>query len=536
MEPTYQQKQQQKQQQRSDPPSVTAPPAQNMTPHQIQFLQKQGFPKGMIHALGHQRQSFPLRVWILDNSLYMKVKDAHILRGNNFQNVDASRWEELQDTVAYHAQMSATFSLPIRFAMLNDPQSGLPQYFTLHQTGNMAQEQQTLQNVMNHSKTAGPTLLTEQLKILRQYIVSIAPQLRAKQQTVPIILATQGLPTDANGVSSPQVLQEFILTLRSFESLPIWVVLRLCTDDEKAFEFFNSVDHQLQLPCDVLDDFYGEALEIYLRNPWLTYGMPLHRYRETGFHVRALDALDERALTLPELRQFIHFLFVDTADPAKAALMVPDPVVDWNGFVNVIHTLQAREQLQWNPVAKQVTPWINITRLQEIYGRQSSSTRSMPYTSSSNAYPSAQAQQQTQQPQPPQQQHKSSAPRATPASPAVAPIKDLGQLEQAISMRWAKLPPSYKVNKPIAELLGTVNTTFPLVDEHDYFLPDNSPPFCQQALSSGGQAVLKRAVRKMKFFLHPDKLPKDFNEQQLLLCKTLWDITAEAWDAHGDKN
>jgi hypothetical protein len=74
--------------------------------------------------------------------------------------------------------------------------------------------------------------------------------------------------------------------------------------------------------------------------------------------------------------------------------------------------------------------------------------------------------------------------------------------------------------------------TFPLVDAHDYFLPEKSPPMSQQALASGDEAVLKRAVRKMKFFLHPDKLPKDFNRQQLLLCKTLWDTTAEAWETH----
>lgn len=39
------------------------------------------------------------------------------------------------------------------------------------------------------------------------------------------------------------------------------------------------------------------------------------------------------------------------------------------------------------------------------------------------------------------------------------------------------------------------------------------------------------AVRKMKFFLHPDKLPHDLTEQQALLCRTLWDVITEAWDA-----
>jgi hypothetical protein len=35
----------------------------------------------------------------------------------------------------------------------------------------------------------------------------------------------------------------------------------------------------------------------------------------------------------------------------------------------------------------------------------------------------------------------------------------------------------------------------------------------------------------MKFFLHPDKLPNDFSEKQTLLCKTIWDVTADAMEA-----
>ena len=48
--------------------------------------------------------------------------------------------------------------------------------------------------------------------------------------------------------------------LHSFESLPVSITLQLCTDDEKAIDFYNSVDKRLKL--DVLDDFYGEALEM----------------------------------------------------------------------------------------------------------------------------------------------------------------------------------------------------------------------------------------------------------------------------------
>jgi len=36
-----------------------------------------------------------------------------------------------------------------------------------------------------------------------------------------------------------------------------------------------------------------------------------------------------------------------------------------------------------------------------------------------------------------------------------------------------------------------------------------------------------KAVRKAKFFLHPDKLPKDLTDNQSTLFKTLWDVIHE---------
>jgi hypothetical protein len=60
---------------------------------------------------------------------------------------------------------------------------------------------------------------------------------------------------------------------------------------------------------DVLDDFCGEAAEIYEHNPWMNYGLPLHRLREMGFHDRVLDMIDERPLTRGEIRDFCLLLF-----------------------------------------------------------------------------------------------------------------------------------------------------------------------------------------------------------------------------------
>jgi hypothetical protein len=483
----------------------------------VQFLKNEGFTMGMIKALNIQRQSFPLRVWILDNSSAMTAHDAKVLLRGNYGNMDnVSRWEELKDCVKFHANVAARLLLPTRFALLNAPQHGLPQYFSLAQGGNVGQEQQIIQSILTHVVPNGPSPLTEQLQILYSYIASIAPQLRTKHQTVPIVLTTQGLPTNAASETSSYVIQEFVQSLRSFETLPVSIVLRLCTDDEKVIDFYNSLDRQLKL--DVLDDYYGEALEAYLRNPWLTYGVALHRYREMGFRVPVLDILDERSLTVHELRELCLFLFDEST--------LPDPGVDWDSFVQSIVRCMSWEQSQWNPIKKSLSSWIDIVQLNQVYSPgQSQRSQNHPTASFSNSSSTA-------SPATPWSFQNATASTKTIPTPQTQPVLNTTDLVKAIEMNWAKLPPNFATTKPLVDLLSSVDVTFQLVDNHEHF-STKFHPFSAPALTSGGNDVVKRAVRKMRFFLHPDRLPKDFNEQQAVLCRTLWDTISDSWDSVG---
>ena len=111
---------------------------------------------------------------------------------------------------------------------------------------------------------------------------------------------------------------------------------------------------------DVLDDFCGEAYEIYQHNPWLNYCLPLHRLREMGFHDRVLDMIDERRLTSSEVRDFCLLLFENDG--------MPDPDIEWDDFWIYVKDMLDQEDLQWNPITKTMEPWIDMEILNRMYG------------------------------------------------------------------------------------------------------------------------------------------------------------------------
>jgi hypothetical protein len=96
--------------------------------------------------------------------------------------------------------------------------------------------------------------------------------------------------------------------MRPLRHLPVWLVVRLCTDDSTIADFWNDIDKVLELNMDVLDDMASEAKEIEAHNSWLTYGEPLHRLREFGVTVKEFDLLDEAPLPFEQLRKVCQIM------------------------------------------------------------------------------------------------------------------------------------------------------------------------------------------------------------------------------------
>jgi len=349
---------------------------------QIQQLTKQGYTRGLSTSLAQTIKNFPLRIWVVDNSGSMQKTDGHRFvetkRTQDVKVVDCSRWNEIKDCIEYHAQMAAALEAPTTFRMLNDPACGpnSQQFGVAENSLDARVLQEEVDRAITIMKTAQPggvTPLIQHIEEIRQSVKELEPQLRADGCRVAIILATDGLPTDSRGYGGAAIQQQFVEALRGLEGLPVWVVVRLCTDEENVVEFYNDLDGQLELSLEVLDDFLEEAKEVHEHNPWLNYALPLHRLRELGYHHRIFDMMDERPFTHEELREYCSLLLIDKSPSDE----LPDPSADWKEFSKTVKNLLARQEGQWNPIKKKVTPWIDVKKMDKMYSGKKFSLSSL---------------------------------------------------------------------------------------------------------------------------------------------------------------
>jgi hypothetical protein len=352
--------------------SVTLPISKaknDMSERATRLLIDQGFSRGLAAALAINTIAFPLRIWVIDNSGSMASNDGSRLvetsKKNHMQYVQCTRWNELQETVKYHAEMAALLKAPTVFRLLNDPGAiHGPQQFSVAKGGD-DQIQEDLQIAFKcmDSAPTGLTPLTQHVQEIRQNIVELQPELQRNGTKVAIVLATDGLPTSSDHRQSSSAELEFVQALKLLEGLPVWVVIRLCTDDESVVEFYNDLDSQLEYSLEVLDDFENEAKEIYKYNKFLNYALPLHRCREMGYNHRIFDFLDERELSKDELVDLFVLLFGQ-----EQMAGVPSPHADWKGFCLAIKRIADKEEWHWNPMKRKVQPWVDVKKLHKAYG------------------------------------------------------------------------------------------------------------------------------------------------------------------------
>jgi hypothetical protein len=105
-------------------------------------------------------------------------------------------------------------------------------------------------------------------------------------------------------------------------------------------------------------------MEVHLHNPWLTYGIGLHRLREAGLLPEIFGYLDQRPLTLDQLHKFCETFFLGD----DGCIDLPHPMEQSrNNFFRTVKVLIEKEKMQWNPVKKKMMPWIDFDRLEAMH-------------------------------------------------------------------------------------------------------------------------------------------------------------------------
>jgi hypothetical protein len=373
--PSYDQQQQQ-QQQYMQPPQPPQPPVlQSMLPptpfvsqDQLQHLYNQHkFTPGLCNAVTQTLNDFSYRIWVVDNSGSMAAGDGKrqvTTSTGATKMVSCTRWDEIAECVTYHASLARDVTGPTKFRMMN-PTALSGHCMSMGMDGNDFHGSfNTVMSCMQRSGPGGVTPLAGHVNYIRREIDVVRHELETTGKKVCVVLATDGLPSDNQGYSNNRAKSEFVSSLRSLVGYPVWVVIRLCTDEDDVCEFYNELDGQVELNFEVIDDFAGEAKEVYEQNPWLNYGLPLHRLREWGYANKLLDLLDERPLMIGEVKQLVAFLLgIEQWD-------IPDPQVDFTEFVTFVNDQQENLRPVFNVVKSRLGPWIDCKKLAKQYGKK----------------------------------------------------------------------------------------------------------------------------------------------------------------------
>ena len=148
--------------------------------------------------------------------------------------------------------------------------------------------------------------------------------------------------------------------------------------------------------------------------------------------------------------------------------------------------------------------------------------------------------QQQQQPQQPQQHDASDSKYAKQMEEKSDEEQSAAntQIKRSILINWALQPPNLNTLRPIDQLITSIHTAMPPafgVPGHQYFSKFTPIPHSDLVVSAAmgnhpDETKLKKAVRKVRVFLHPDKLPRDLSTDQSFIARMLWDITSDSWE------
>jgi len=282
-------------------------------------LVSMGVPFGLARLVAEEDRQIGLRIFLLDNSGSTATVDGKYLDTERMQMVPCSRWEEIRRMALQHAAMNAHVGTPCEFVLLNPParrafaefQDGVDLAIVDAKRGPVQEQLAALEQMLQRTRPNGATPLNERLREIHHRLQFAHSDLVPLGLRSVVVVATDGLlSSSGSNLPSDQAKKEVVQTLRRLTSeLPVFVVIRLATDDDSTTAYYNEIDAEEELPLEVIDDIIGEAQEAAENgNGWLTYSPMVHMIREGGTFIRLFDALDERQLVPLEARELASYM------------------------------------------------------------------------------------------------------------------------------------------------------------------------------------------------------------------------------------
>lgn len=310
-----------------------------------EYLRSHDWSSGLIETYLKNLEVITHRFFILDDSGSMMASDGSspvLTKGDGGgYKKKCTRWQEMGDAVRFHAELADVAKAPSEFMLLNSNKT-----YTIGVEEDDGVAKTALNSVLDNGP-GGVTPLCGAVRRVIEKVKSMEKKLRDNNQRVSVTIFSDGQPSD--GKLAP--------VLNLLHKLPVWCVIRMCTDSDSVTNYYNDVDSEIELEMDVIDDFFGEAHEVMSHNPWVNYCLPIHRIRENGCRVKVFDHLDEKPLTKSEMTDAMSILVGGKKTDYVAYEL--DPVL----FKSQVAEKVAAEQLNFNPRIMKAGPIINLNQI-----------------------------------------------------------------------------------------------------------------------------------------------------------------------------
>ena len=229
-------------------------------------------PSALIPEVLKQKLRLDSRFFLLENSISMGTHTGNIgklFRNRHVVRTPVSLWEEVVDCMKFQSRLATRNGISTRVWLVNEPPTGVAHKYTLGKGCSKTEAEDLIDDLKKIVPSSKECPLASRVRNLTRCLVQESERYYDEGKFVVLSICTRGLPTDKYGRSNSGSREEFRQAISSLSrsSVPVKIIIRLTTDDDDIRDYYNGWDSSIG-DVDVLDDWFGESLEVYLHNPW----------------------------------------------------------------------------------------------------------------------------------------------------------------------------------------------------------------------------------------------------------------------------